>query len=473
MPANSAVLESKSEILIRLESDLDTEGFFGRRVFEVTSDEIRVKDEENGNSNVTTRIPLTDLKTARHEPLLSGGRFEVTLKSGAVIPVVTYSMNVAAKFSEAARGVEQLIEGQPLSINLATEKTRCEKCNRLLPEKDGICPACMNRNQTLLRVARYLKPYKVQAASLAVLAIVSTAINLVPPTIQGAIIDRVIEPRKNLPVLGQLIGLWFFTLFVTVGLQVVSARLTTWLAGHIATDLRAGVYRSIEFLQLSFFDKKQTGQITSRITQDTDRVWGFLSEGLPFLLSNLMLIIGVLFLLFQISWKLALSVMLPIPLTIFIGAYFWSYQTTLFHRWSSRWGRFHTHLNESLSGIRVVKAFAQEDTENDKFERHNVSLKEAGIRADSYWHSVFGAMSFCTSLGAVILWAVGGYLVYSGEMTLGDFWRAQAYIGLVYGPMQWFAQVNNWFSRAMAGAEKIFEVMDSKPENYNSEGKTP
>jgi ATP-binding cassette subfamily B protein len=473
MPAHPADLENNSEILISLEADLDTEGFFGHRIFEVTSDEIRVRDEENGNSQITTRIPLSELKSARHEPLLSGGRFEVTLKSGAIIPVITYSMNVAAKFSEAARGVEQLIEGQPLSINLAAEKTRCEKCNRLLPEKDGICPACLNRNQTLLRVARYLKPYKVQAASLAVLALVSTAINLIPPTIQGMIIDRVIQPKQNLPVLWQLIGLWALTLLVTVVLQVCSARLTTWLAGQIATDLRAGVYRSIEFLQLSFFDKKQIGQITSRITQDTDRVWGFLSEGLPFLLSSLLLVIGVLALLFQISWKLALAVMLPIPFTIFIGAYFWSYQTTLFHRFSSRWGRFHTHINESLSGIRVVKAFAQEDSENSKFAKHNASLKDAGIKADTYWHSVFGAMSFFTSSGAIILWTVGGYLVYVGDMSLGDFWRAHAYLGLVYGPMQWFAQVNNWFSRAMAGAEKIFEVMDSKPENYNNEGKTP
>jgi ABC-type multidrug transport system fused ATPase/permease subunit len=168
-------------------------------------------------------------------------------------------MNVAAKFSEAARGIEQLIENKPFSINLKEEKTRCEKCKRLLPEKDGICPACVNRNKTLWRVASYLKPYKGRAIALALLSIATTAINLVPPTIQGELIDRVLEPRSDVGLLPQLIGLWLLAMLTGVILQVVSARLTTWLAGHIATDLRAGVYRAVEFLQLQFFDKKQVG----------------------------------------------------------------------------------------------------------------------------------------------------------------------------------------------------------------------
>jgi ATP-binding cassette subfamily B protein len=80
-------------------------------------------------------------------------------------------------------------------------------------------------------------------------------------------------------------------------------------------------------------------------------------------------------------------------------------------------------------------------------------------------------MAFFTSLASLINWTVGGYMVYAGEMSLGDFWRVHAYLSLIYGPMQWFAQVNNWFSRAMAGAERIFETIDTEPENYNHDGR--
>ncbi|RYG55875.1 hypothetical protein EON80_30040, partial [bacterium] len=330
-PVSASAISNPDEVLVRLDADMLPNGDFGRQSFEVTPKELRVFEGDK----LTTLLPIADLKSARNEPLVSGGRLEVTLKSGAIIPVVTYSMNVAARFSEAARGVEQLIEGKPFSINLKVEKTRCEKCGRILPEKDGICPACINRNATLWRVAGYLKPYRGRAVALALVSIAATAINLVPPTIQGALINNVLEPRRDIGLLWQLVGLWLLALATAVVLQVTSARLTTYLAGHIATDLRAGVYRAVEFLQLQYFDKKQVGQITSRITQDTDRVWGFLAEGLPFLLSNALLIIGVLTLLLFTNWKLALAVMSPIPVVIFIGIYFWGRMTTLFQRVSS------------------------------------------------------------------------------------------------------------------------------------------
>jgi len=457
-------------VLIALDADLDASGDYGLQKLEVSERAVRVLDAHN---QPVCSFALDALKGARHQPLVGGGRLEVTLKSGAVVPIVSYSLAVAPRFSEAARGLEQLIEGKPLSINLEPKRTRCANCGRLLPEADGICPACINRNRTLFRVASYLVPFKKQALLLAATSIIATLLNLAPPTIQGLLIDRVLKSHQHLPTLGWLLLAWLGVLVCAVGLQVLSARLTTILAGNIATELRAHVYRAVERLQLGFFDKKQVGQITSRITQDTDRVWGFLAEGLPFLVTNILLVLGVLVLLFLLNWKLALAVMSPIPLVLFIGAFFWKRMSTLFSRVSGRWGRFHTHLNESLTGIRVVKAFAQEDLENQKFTRFNTQLRDAGIEADVYWSNIFGMMSFCTSLGALINWGVGGYFVYKNQMTLGDFWRANAYLGLIYGPMQWFAQVNNWFSRAMAGAEKIFEVIDAKSENYSEGGAMP
>lgn len=456
-------------LLVDLEADIDAAGQFGTMRLQVSPSALRVLD---GGGDVRLLLPLQDLRSARNEPLTGGGRLEVTLKSGGIVPVVSYTMTVAAKFSEAARGIEQLIDGKPFQINLKQEKTRCEKCGRLLPEKDGICPACLNRNATLLRVARYLGPYRLQAFLLALLAMVTTAINLAPPYIQGTLVDRVLEPRQDLGLLWQLLGLWLGAMVTGVVLQVWTANLTTWLAAHIAADLRSGVYRAVEFLKVGYFDKKQVGAITSRITQDTDRVWGFLAEGMPFLVSNILMVLGITIFLFILNWKLALAVLAPVPLVAFLGGYFWNHMTLLFHRLGQRWSKFHTHLNEALSGIRVVKAFAQEDTENTKFSRHNHGLRAAAIRADSYWNTIFGLMSLGIAMGALINWSVGGYFVYTGEMTLGDFWKAHAYLSLVYGPMQWFAQVNNWFSRAMAGAERIFEVMDAEPENYGRSGST-
>jgi ATP-binding cassette subfamily B protein len=453
--------------LIRLEADLLESGAYGLRVLEVDASEVRVRDEAGV---VTTRVRIADLQSARHEPLVGGGRLELIGKEGQRWPVVSYTLSVAAKFSEAARGIEQLAKGEPLAVNLKEERVRCVKCGRLLPDRDGICPACVNRTLTFLRIARFLAPYKLQAGCLALLSIVTTAASLTPPIIQGRLIDEVLRPRENFGLLWVLVGAWLGALTCAAITQVLSGRVIAYLAGHIASDLRTQVYRSIEFLQLRYFDKKQVGAIASRVTHDTDRVWGFLVDGLPYVATNGLLLLGVIGFLFWTNAFLAACILAPIPVIVAISVRFWKPMSQMFHRVGQKWARLHMHLNESITGIRVVKAFVKEDHEFAKFQRRSRELRDSGVAADSRWYSIFGAMSFFTTLGVVILWGVGGTLVFRGEVTLGQFWTMHAFLGLIYGPLQWFAQINNWFSRAMAGAERIFEVMDTEREAYQPGG---
>lgn len=465
-PAPNA--SSAEDLLIRLEADFDEDGHFGHRVLEVTATDVCVRERGGAPS---FRIPIADIKSARNEPLVGGGRIEVITTSGEMLPVISYSLTVAAKFSEAARGIEQLAKGEPLLINLKEERLRCAKCGRLLPEKDGVCPACVNRGKTLMRVARFLTPYKGKAALLAGLGLATTALNLAPPIIQGQLIDGVFARKVPASQLWLLMGLWLGVLVVSTGVQIATGRLIAFLAGSIASDLRNAVYRSIEFLQLAFFDKKQVGAIASRVTSDTDRVWGFLVDGLPYLLTNGLLLIGIMVFLFIVSPVLALAMLAPIPIVLGISIAFWRPMSQMFHRVGQKWARFHTHLNESLSGIRVVKAFAKEDREYEKFQQRNRELRDSGVNADARWYTIFGAMTFFSGFGALSLWSVGGMMVANGTLTLGQFVMTNAYLGLVYGPLQWFAQVNNWFSRAMAGADRIFEIMDMQAEHYGDPGK--
>jgi ATP-binding cassette subfamily B protein len=167
--------------------------------------------------------------------------------------------------------------------------------------------------------------------------------------------------------------------------------------------------------------------------------------------------------------ELALAILAPVPVVLIIAAGFWRPISTRYHRVGQKWARLHTHLNESLSGIRVVKAFAQEDVEYRKFSERNEELRVANTDADSRWFTVFGAMTLFSGMGQLINWTVGGYLVYRHRLALGDFWLFNTYLALIYGPLQWFGQLNNWFSRAMAGAERIFEVMDTDPERYQKD----
>ena len=451
------------DVLIRLLADFGHDGSFGKRTLEVSKTHVRIVEAAGAES---ARIAISAIKSARNEPLVGGGRLEIHLKSGEIIPVISYSLTVSAKFSEAARGIEQLAKGEPLMITLKEERLRCANCDRLLPEKDGICPACVNRGKTLLRVLKFMSPYRVKAWTLAISILFITALTMIPPLIQGNLVDGVLSTHRNLPRLFELMGLWLGILVINAVMQVVNGQYIAFLAGHIAADLRSAVYRSIEFLQLTFFDKKQVGAIASRVTSDTDRIWGFLVEGVPYLLNNGLMLIGIAVFLFWTSPKLAACIMAPIPLLLLIGFIFWKPMSQMFHKVGQKWARFHMHLNESLTGIRVVKAFAKEDLEFSKFAVRNKELRDAGVKVDSRWYTIFGAMTFLTSLGTVINWTVGGVMVYHKQLTLGELFKINAFLQLLYGPLQWFSAINQWFSRAMAGAERIFEIMDTDTEKY-------
>ncbi|QYK52194.1 MAG: ABC transporter ATP-binding protein [Fimbriimonadaceae bacterium] len=459
--ADSGLREGES-FLAELAADLTEDGRFGIRHVRVSESAVTVTNEAGA---IILNVPIADLEEAKNASLVSGGRLVLRTKSHEDIVAASYSLTRAQAFGELARGIQQLAKGEEFNVNLVQQKIRCDKCGRLLPEKDGVCPNCINRGKTMLRLGSFLKPYKKKAILLGVYATGSTALALLPPKIQGEILDAFNAGNREIGPLMQMVGLWALVLVGLASIQVLSGRLNTWLGSNLASDLRTTTYRAIEFLNLNYFDKKPVGAIASRVTQDTDRVWFFLVDGLPFLVINGMMLVAVAAMIFSINWLLAIMILAPIPLVAFISVKVWKPISNLFFRTSQKMARVHMHLNESLMGIRVVKAFAKEDNEYAKFKTRSEELRNANIKADQTWHTAFGGMTLCVTLGTVIHWAVGGTMLYRGQLTFGEFYMIHAYLGMVYGPLQWFASVNNWFSRAMAGAERIFEILDTKPES--------
>ncbi len=431
--------------------------------------QVSVLDEHGAKIAI---VPMTDIRTARVEPLVGGGRLELTTTEG-ILPLVAFTASQAARFSELARGIEQLARGEELAIDLKPQQTRCAKCDRLLPERDGRCPACIKRVAVLGRILSYIGPYKKRAAVVTLMALLGTLSSLAQPHFTRLIADQVLDPKQKLtweqgfPLLLLYVGGMFLSVTLAAGFEMIKGWNIAFLSGHIAKDLRAHVYRSLEHLQLSFFDKKQIGAITSRVTQDTDRIWGFLVDGVPYLVSATLMLAGTAIYGLLMNWKLTLAILAPVPLVGIGAVFFWRPLSLLFYRVSSKWGRFNTHLTESMTGIRMVKAFVQEDREQEKFDRRNGDLAQAGIEADRRWYVFMGAMMFFTSWGTLINWIYGGSMVLKGQLTLGTLLATQQLLWQVYGPLQWFAQINQWFSRAMAGAERIFEVIDLKPEAYD------
>jgi len=472
--ALEALPAADEEVLLRETADLAADDGLRFATREVRVYRTRVSLHDADGRELLS-VPMSSIRTARTEPLVGGARLELSTAEG-IVPVASFSASVSARFSEMARGIEQLAKGEPLNVKWAHERTRCEKCGRLLPERDGRCAACVKRSRVMLRILSYMAPYRWRAAAV-VLALLGTTLgSLAMPYFTRLITDQLLNTRQlpsleyALPRLLGYVGAMLLALAVSAMCDTIKGWNVAVLSGSIARDLRGHVYEALERLQLTFYDKKQVGAIVSRVTQDTDRVWNFLVEGVPYLVAATLMVVGTGLFGLTMNPKLTLAILAPVPVVGTAAVFFWRPMSAMFYKVGQKWSRLHTYLNESITGIRVIKAFAQEGSEWEKFDRRNRELADSGIKADRRWYLFQGGMTFFTGWGALINWSYGGYLVLTGELTFGALLATQMLLWQVYGPLQWFAQVNQWFSRAMAGAERVFEVIDSQSESYDHPG---
>ncbi|NKB66884.1 MAG: ATP-binding cassette domain-containing protein [Candidatus Latescibacteria bacterium] len=455
------------EILIQMQSDLDAAGRYISGWLIVTSQ--RVVFIPAGGA--ATTVSMEQVRAARTEALVGGGRLEIECKQAPTIRV-PYSASLSGKFSEAARGIEQLRQGQPLSIKAQLDQIRCPQCDRILPEKNGICPACLRKWDTLKRIGTYLKPYKGTALGLGLLSLLMTGAQMVPPQITRYMVNEIF-PEDTARGMDELLGLLGLMVLGLVGVHLVSwgaefahGWVVSWLSAQVTADIRAQLYRCLERLSLQTYDKRQGGAMMTRVTRDSDSLDSFLVDGLPYLIINGLMIAGILSWLLYTSWKVTLLLLLPMPLVGIWGHLFWRRMRRLFFRSGHGWSQLNTRLNEALYGIRVVKAFAQEKREIASFDRSNEELTDITVRTSRNWTVFSSTMTLVTGLGVIIVWLFGGLEVIDGDLDMGDLLAVYFYMWLIYGPIQWFGEVNSWMTRAFAGAERIFEIIDSEAEAY-------
>ena len=449
---------------IQVATDLIDDGSFGEQWLVVTDVRLLVIPTEGADGVV--EVPLKVITETKIEEFVGAGRLE--LEHGESEPTyLYYSNSLIPKFAEVAEAIKQLTKGETPTLPTEMERSRCDSCGRLLPEKDGICPACVNKWDTLKRIINYLSPYRGKAILIMIFAVASPLINLIPPLIVRYIVDDVLTPRAGfgmliLPVLGFLSILLSTLLF-----EIIGGLMRAEISSRTSRDIRAQLYEHVQYMPLRFYDKRQIGSLISRFTNDADRLEMFLLFGLPFMLSNALMLVGTLVVVLFLSWKLTLYALFPVPFIILGSLLIWGRMRRIWVRWHAKWSRLSSHLNESISGIRIVKAFAQEDREAARFDVRNEELWSVSVAGERNWFIFFAVMNFLISFGMFFIWYFGGMQILSGEITYGILLAFTRYLWQLYRPLQFFSQINNFITRAFAGAERIFEILDTQSESFD------
>jgi len=362
-------------------------------------------------------------------------------------------------FSNAQRKLLAVIAHE--DIPDVDEKERvCPKCGRPLPKDSDICEHCVNKGQTLRRLFRYAAPFKSRLVWATILVFAGTLFDLVPPLVTAHLVDDVFTKRKVtlfLPLMLLLVGARLMSMIV----QIARGRNVAFLGSRMAISIRSSLFEKYQQLSLSFYDRRNVGSIMSRMTNDTSAVYDVLVDGVPVILNQGVLLIGIPIAMLIMNWHVAVWVLLPVPLVLLAVRWFRKRMHRVWSRVWHQWSRFGGALNGVLQGTRVVKAFHGEQREVNRFGRRIRELAETNYLAESNWATFFPGITFAVAFCGFIVWWVGGQAVLGDTMTLGELMAFGGYLAMMAQPMMMLQRIVDWTTRSLTAGERIFEILDT------------
>jgi ATP-binding cassette subfamily B protein len=376
------------------------------------------------------------------------------------------------------RQCNEVVTGQPAD---APDESVCPNCKAPLPQGQEECAVCTPEvhtppsTWTLFRLWRFARPYKGQLLLGFLLTLASTAATLVPPYLTMPLMDNVLIPYQNgAPINISLVTLYLGGLF--------GSALAAWLLGwartyilalvseRIGADLRTTTYEHLLRLSLEYFGGKRTGDLMTRIGSETDRICVFLSLHLLDFATDVLMIVMTAAILISINPWLALVTLLPLPFIAWMIHVVRDKLRFGFEKIDRIWSEVTNVLADTIPGIRVVKAFAQEKREAARFRKANVHNLTINDRVNKVWSLFSPTVGFLTEIGLLVVWAVGIWQVSRGMITVGVLTAFLAYIGRFYTRLDSMSRIVSVTQKAAAGAKRIFDILDhvsSVPESAN------
>jgi ATP-binding cassette, subfamily B, bacterial len=328
---------------------------------------------------------------------------------------------------------------------------------------------------TLLRLWRFARPYQWQLLAGFLLTLASTAATLVPPYLTMPLMDDILIPFQNgkaierSVVLLYLAGL-FGSALVAWSLGWAKTYILALVSERIGADLRTNTYEHLLGLSLEYFGGRRTGDLMARIGSETDRINVFLSLHLLDFATDVLMIVMTALILFSINPWLALVTLVPLPFIAWLIHLVRDRLRTGFEKIDRVWAEVTNVLADTIPGIRVVKAFAQEDREAKRFRdanRHNLAVND---KLNRTWSLFSPTVTLLTEVGLLVVWAFGIWQVSQNAITVGVLTAFLAYISRFYTRLDSMSRIVSVTQKAAAGAKRIFDILDhvsSVPEPAN------
>ncbi|MBZ2209845.1 cyanophycin metabolism-associated ABC transporter [Massilia soli] len=461
-------LSSGENALSALEVDLDTRLRFGRGLVVVTNRRLlaRAAGETSWNE-----WQFRDGLSLLHHDHAGVGHLELVDRQGRLAAWrFTLGQNLQAirVVDQFREQLESHLSGQPVKV---AEQNICPSCKAPLEPDEEECPICTKvlhtppSTWTLFRLWRFARPYQWQLGLGFFLMLASTAAHMIPPYLTMPLMDNVLIPYQN----GEKIDNDLVILYMS---GLLASAVLAWALGwgktyvlalvseRVAADLRSTTYEHLLKLSLEFFGGKRTGDLMSRIGSGSDRISVFLSLHLLDFVSDVLMITMTGVILFSINPWLAIITLVPLPFIAWMIHVVRDRLRTGFEKIDRVWGEVTNVLADTIPGIRVVKAFAQEKREAARFReanKHNLAVND---KLNRVWSLFSPTVSFLTELGLLVIWVFGIWQVSKGDITVGVLTAFIAYSSRFYGRLDSMSRIVSVTQKSASAAKRIFDILD-------------
>lgn len=466
--------------LFRITTDLLPDGNYGEPLVVFTDSRI-ISVYPSGNSREVMTVSYSELDGLSIKRMYGNAFLLAIKKSGEKVSLARATYAVTALFNAAVLFVDKVISGTRADDAIGGVETAyrsfctvCPKCGRNLVRPGADCLNCASKGKLVSKLAKYVKPeIKVIILSV-VMSVMITALSLVPPYVTKMLVDDII-PDKNKKMLYIIVAFLFGTYLVQYLLSAVRGALLRRAGDSIVADLRNDVFEKAQHLPMKFYDKTSTGSVINRISSDTNNLQAFILRITQEVVTQLFLLIGIVVIMITMNWKLSLLSLIPVPFVVYASRKFGRKIRPFYRRIWRKWTAVSSVLTDSIPCIRVIKSFSGEKRASKRLEKQNEEWLKVSVRAGRMSSIFTAAVSFAVVCGSLIIWNVGGLEVIEGksDISLGLLVSFISYTSMFYGPVNFFAGLNDSYQSALTSAERVMDILDAEPEHDDGKGNIP
>jgi len=331
------------------------------------------------------------------------------------------------------------------------------------PADPGKIEKARDPRNALMRLLPYLYPFKAILILVLVFVLLYTVLGLMGPYLMGVAIDKFIATKNTAGLVN--IAIWMLVTYLLNNLfQAISAWMMSDVSQRALKQLRKDLFSHLQSLPIAFFDSNPAGDLMSRLTNDIDAINQAVSQNIVSLLANVLSLVGIVIAMFVLDKWLALASALVVPIMFWFTQFVAKYTRRGFRELQKHLGQLNGVMEETISGQKIVKAFRRNESAIAQFRLRNEEVFRAGVSANSYALLLMPLSNVLGNFFVIVLAGLGGYLALQGLVTVGIIATFISYGRNFVQPLQQLANMYNSIQAALAGSERVFEIIDVTPE---------